>query len=323
MTLAGQIKQQALKAGFDIVGITDASPIEPPQQKRLSEWLKAGFAGRMNYMHINLDKRIDPAKLLPNARSVICAGLNYKPEAKKIEAEGKTQMGKVAGFAQYEDYHFFIKSGLRKLIEFIRSVTKEDFGFKICVDSAPVAERALAARASLGFIGKNHMLINPRFGPQILIGEIITTLKLQSDTPAEENCSGCNKCIKACPTGALRSDGQFDANRCISYLTIEYKGQVPAELAEKIGDRLFGCDECVLACPYAKKAPACSNKKFRWYGDRASLDLEDVINLTGELFEQNFADSTISRSGLDILKRNARICLANSAVKSPDNKSLS
>jgi epoxyqueuosine reductase len=324
MSLAEQIKQKALELGFDLVGITDASPIDAEQVELLADWLKAGFAGQMSYMHRNFQKRIDPAKLLENAQSVICVGLNYtlpkrSPSLRALPSNARQShlqhttdpTGRVANYARYEDYHSFIKQRLRKLTEFIRSVADEDIRFKIFVDSAPLAERALAARAGLGFIGKNHMLINPRVGPQILLGEIITDLKLQTGEPITNNCPDCNKCIDACPTGALRADSQFDANKCISYLTIEYKGQIPAALAKKIGDRLFGCDECVLACPYQQSAPVCRNKQFKFYGDRDRLVLSKVLNLSAEDFEAQFADSVIRRLGLDGLKRNAQICLAN------------
>ena len=174
-----------------------------------------------------------------------------------------------------------------------------------------MAERALAVRAGLGFIGKNHMLINPQLGPQIFLGEIMTTLKLQTDEPITAECSNCNKCVEACPTGALRPDGQFDANKCISYLTVEYKDQIPPGLAEKIGDRLFGCDECVLACPYQQDASVCTNKQFKFCDDRARLDLRRILNLTRQDFDAEFADSPIKRLGLDRLKRNAQICFVN------------
>jgi len=155
------------------------------------------------------------------------------------------------------------------------------------------------------------MLINPALGPQIFLGEIITTIKLSTDNPITDHCSNCDRCISACPTHALTPDGQFDANKCISYLTIEYKGRIPSEMAEKTADRLFGCDECVLACPYQKNAPAYKNKQFILYNDRARLDLSRILNLTQQDFDAEFADSTIRRSGLERLKRNARICLEN------------
>lgn len=310
MSLTEDVRRKAFELDFDLVGVTDASPIDSRQVQLFNTWLACGFAGQMDYMHHNLEKRIHPAKLLESARSVIVVGLNFKPPQQN-RPDTTAPTGRVATYAQYQDYHPFIKTRLRKLAEFASSLAGPGHRFKICVDSAPVAERALATRAGLGFIGKNHMLINPALGPQILLGEIITTVKLQFDQPSTGNCSTCTKCIDACPTGALRADGQFDANKCISYLTIEHKGTILPELAEKISDRLFGCDECVLACPYQQKAPACRNKGFKFYGDRANLDLQRVLDMMQEEFDAEFTDSVISRLGLDQLKRNARICLAN------------
>jgi epoxyqueuosine reductase len=312
MTLTDNIKREALELGFDIVGVTDASPLNAEQTQFLAGWLKAGYAGQMDYMHSNFEKRTNPAKLLENAQSIIVVGLNYKPPVQDLKPPDHTRpAGKVAHYAQYEDYHPFIKTRLRKLSDFIISIAGKDLQFKICVDSAPLAERAFAARAGLGFIGKNRMLINPQLGPQIFLGEIITPLKLQTDGPIAVNCSGCNKCIAACPTGALQADGQFNANKCINYLTIEYKGRIPADLAEKIGGRLFGCDECVLACSYQQNAPPCKNRPFKFYSDRAELTLDEVLSLNDKSFKTRFADSVIKRLGLAGLKRNAQICLAN------------
>jgi epoxyqueuosine reductase len=316
MSLSEDIKQKGLELGFDLVGTTDASPIDAEQVEFLAGWLKAGYAGQMNYMRRNFEKRIKPARLLENAKSVICLGLNYAPRQTEVEKPDVTApAGRIANYAQYEDYHLFMKKQLRKLIDSIRSRVGTDLKFKICVDSAPLAERSLAERAGLGFIGKNHMLINSGLGPQIFLGEIVTEIKLQADEPSAGTCSQCNKCVDACPTGALRNDGQFDANKCISYLTIEHKDQISADLAETMGDRLFGCDECVLACPYQKEAPVCKNKQFRFYDDRAKLNLTEVLNLSSELFEAKFADSVIKRLGLEQLKRNAKICLGNAAER--------
>jgi epoxyqueuosine reductase len=220
-------------------------------------------------------------------------------------------MGTVANYARYEDYHPFIKKQLRKLTDFIASSAGTGFRFRICVDSAPLAERTLAARAGLGFIGKNRMLINPELGPQIFLAEIVTSLKLPTNEPIKTYCSNCNKCLTACPTGALMPDGHFDANKCISYLTIEYKAEFPPDLAKKIGARLFGCDECVLACPHQANAPLCKNKQFKFYTDRAKLNLNEILNMSEDDFETKFADSAFIRLGLDRLKRNAQTCLDN------------
>jgi len=311
MSLAEDIKQQAFQLGFDLVGITDASPLDVPQIELFADWLASGFAGRMDYMTRNLDKRTNPAKLLNNAQSVICLGLDYTPPKILNETETSDSVGIVANYAQFEDYHQFIRKQLHKLVDFINSISEISFDFKICVDSSPLAERALAARAGLGFIGKNHMLINSKLGSQILLGEIITTLKLQTDELIRDECSDCSRCLAACPTGALRADGYFDANKCISYLTIEYKDQIPPSLARKIGNRIFGCDECVLACPYQANAPVCGNEQFKYYKDRVQLKLIQILDMTQDDFGTRFADSAFLRLGLNLLKRNARICLNN------------
>lgn len=314
MALAASIKQKALELGFDLVGITTAEPLDPKQIEKLSAWLSAGSAGQMHYMYKNFEKRTNPAELLPNARSVICTGLNYRPgPAKEARTEQATCTARIANFALYEDYHPFIKNLLRQLVEFISDSAGGDWRFKICVDSVPLAERGLAQRAGLGFIGKNHMLINPQLGSQILLGEIITDLELMPDEPLPEGCVDCEKCIRACPGGAIGSDGSFDAGKCISYLTIEHHGQIPNGLAEKIGSHLFGCDECVLICPYETSfsGRACRNKQFRIFPDRGQIDPAQISDWDSAEFDKYFAGSPVERLGLERLKRNARICLKN------------
>ena len=323
MGSAEEIKQKAFQLGFDLAGITDASPLDNDQFKSLTDWLAFGCAGRMDYMRDNLDKRTNPVKFLKSARSIICLGLNYNPppsdpslrarhnQAKQSQSDDTSPAGTVANYAQYEDYHLFIKQQLRKLTNFIASIAGTGFRFKICVDSAPLAERTLAARAGLGFIGRNRMLINPHLGPQIFLAEIVTSLKLPPDEPIKDACPGCNKCLTACPTGALTPDGRLDANKCISYLTIEYKDQFPPDLAPKIGARLFGCDECVIACPRHADAPVCKNKQFKFYNDRAQLNLNEILNMSEDDFKARFSDSPFTRLGLDRLKRNAQTCLNN------------
>lgn len=310
MSLAEKIKQKALRLGFGIVGITDASPVKPKEIKVLRQWVEKKCPPDMKYMHRNFEKRTNPAALLKNAKSVICLAVNYKPpESKNSGAAQPT--GRIANYALYEDYHNFLKKRLHLLKDYITSIAESVPEFKLCVDSAPVAERSLAQRAGLGFIGKNHMLINPRLGPQLFLAEIITDLSLDIDRPVQKYCQRCNKCIEACPTGALQPDGTFDAEKCISYLTIEHRGSIPSEVQEKIGDRLFGCDECVLACPYARQAPLCSNKEMKLHPHRKWISLKEILELTQHSFQEKFSNSPIRRTGLENLKRNARICLQN------------
>ena len=312
MSLEQEIKDRALELGFDAVGITDAAPIDRADVERLEDWLQSDHAGTMRYMHRNLEKRTDPAALLEGAQSVIVVALNCKrPEQDACAPTPDSPSGTVAQYARYDDYHDFMKPLLHALADFIRARTDETQRFKVCVDSVPLAERALATRAGLGFIGKNHMLIHPTLGPQVLLGELVTTVKLQPDAPTIGTCVTCDRCIRACPTGALQADGRLDAGKCISYLTIEHRGEIAPELATKMGDRVFGCDECVLACPYRHAAPACSNPGFKYYDERATLSLQRIVEMTTESFATEFAGSPINRPGLDGLQRNAHICLKN------------
>ena len=311
MALTERIKQKALQLGFDLVGITDASPLGPQHLGRFKKFTNSGRAAQMSYLKRNLEKRTNPAKLFPPAKSVICTAVNYKPPKTKFKPP-KNPTAKVATYACYQDYHNFIKNKLRLMADFIASLVGPGFKFKICVDSTPLAERALAQRAGLGFIGKNHILINPSLGPQLLLGELITNLQLQTDTPLSTDCRACNKCLDACPTKALQPDGTFDANKCISYLTIEHQGDVPPDLAEKIDDRLFGCDSCLLACPYSESAPLCSDTDFNFHPERANLPLNYILNLTQKIFDSEFPDSPLSHVNLEKLKSIAKICLKNS-----------
>jgi epoxyqueuosine reductase len=307
MSLEQEIREKALELGFDAAGITDASPVGRDHAEHFETWLRCGYAGPMQYMYRNVEKRFDPAQLLDGARSVIVVALNYKPPETACSASASDRAaGRVALYAQYEDYHDFIKPLLRKLADFVQRRTDCRGRFKICVDSAPLAEKALAVRAGLGFIGKNHLLIHPRLGPQILLGELITTVSLAPDESSRGDCGGCDLCLAACPTGALRRDGFLDARQCISCLT-QYGPSAG------IGDWLFGCDECLLACPHQQRAPASANRQLRRYVERARLDLRELIELTPEAFDAKFPDSPIRRIGLDMLKDNARRCLKSDA----------
>jgi len=301
MSLEQDIQHKALQLGFDAVGITDASPIGREHVEHLDAWLRSGYAGPMQYVHRNLEKRIDPSKLLDGAKSVVVVALSY---GLPFAPAGTGLVGRVAQFAQYQDYHGFIKRLLRELVAFILDRAGGSHRFKLCVDSAPLAEKALAVRAGLGFIGKNHLLIHPQLGPQILLGELLTTLELAPDEPTGGSCGDCDLCLKACPTGALRSDGFLDARECISCLT-QY------DPSPKIGGWLFGCDECLLACPHQRRAPPCVNRQFARHPEREQLNLRELIEMTPEEFDAKFVDSPLHKSGLEILQRSAEICLQN------------
>ncbi len=320
MNIESDIKQKALELGFDAVGITTAEPVEQEQIDHYHRWLETGCAAKMAYLHRNLDKRFTPANLLNGAQSVICVALNYRP-AKMELAENPTI--RIAHFAQYEDYHPFIKDQLFQLAEFIQeqikarrdnspenSADEQSVRFKACVDSAPLAERALAQRAGLGFIGKNHMLIHPELGNQILLGELVTTLQLQPDEPMTDiPCGDCGKCIRACPTGALGSDGSFDSRKCISYLTIEAPDEIDGQYHDKINGYVFGCDECILACPHEMNAPPRKNTDFQFHPEWQKLTPGQIQNITEADFKEIFAGSGFLRSGLKKLKQITQIRL--------------
>jgi len=299
-----KIKQRAKSLGFDLVGITSAESVDSAHIKHFKKWLTDGCYGEMAWLKKNIDKRFNPALLLPDAQSIICTALNYKPPASSE---------KIASYALYQDYHDFIKKRLFELADFVKSETDKKLKFKICVDSAPLAERALAARAGLGFIGKNHILTNPQLGSFLLLGELITNLPLKQDGPIQKKdpCKDCTHCIDICPTGALSESLFFNARKCISYLTIEHKGRIPSELKPKINSCIFGCDRCILACPYNAKAPVCHNKDFKFFAERLNLSLERILNFSQRDFDAIFADSPVTRSGLRQLKRNALICSKN------------
>lgn len=305
--MESQIKHKGIELGFDRVGITTAAPLDPATAFYHQRWLDEGCAAGMGYLHRNNDKRFAPTALLEGAQSVICIALNYRPHKGQLPANAPPT---VARYALYDDYHGFIKARLFELAGFIQSLCPDKkLGFKAYVDSAPLAERALAQRAGLGFIGRNHMLISPELGGQILLGELLTTLPLEADAPMEKSpCADCGRCIAACPTGALSTDGDFDARKCLSYLTIEEKADIPDAFAAHLDGCLFGCDKCLLACPFEKNAPSRTNTQWTFHPEWAALSAEEILKWTQADFDAVFKGSCLERLGLERLGRNARLC---------------
>ena len=230
------IRTRALQLGFDLVGFTTAAP--PPHAGEFCDWLAAGYHGEMNYLARRAADRADLIKLLPGVRSVIVVGMNY----------GTTGTAHLARYAAGQtDYHEIMGDRLAKLAEFVGNAIWY-------VDTGPVLERDLAQRAGIGWIGKHTNLISRQFGNWIFLGEVLTTHDIPSDVPASEHCGSCRRCIGACPTGAIVAPYRLDARQCISYLTIELKGSIPVDLRSKIGDRIFGCDDCLEVCPWNRYA---------------------------------------------------------------------
>lgn len=291
-----KIKQKAKDLGFDLVGITSAEPVDAKCVEHFKNFLAAGSNGKMTWLQNNIEKRFSPTLLMPGSKSVICVALNYKP-AKFSNI--------IASYALYQDYHSFIKQKLAALAEFIKKEIDKNLKFKICVDSAPLAEKAIAQRAGLGFIGKNSLLTNPQIGSFLLLGELITNLPLKFDSPLPQKkyCGDCDKCLAACPTGAIAEGLPFNANKCVSYLTIEHKGRISKELKPKV-NYIFGCDVCIKACPYNEKTPICKND-LQQSDRRLNLTSKEVLKWSKGDFDAVFADSAVFRTGLRQLKRNA------------------
>ena len=303
--LAAEIKQRARGLGFDLVGITGASPSRHRQYLR--EWLDSGQAGSMEYLSRRFDERTDPATYFPGARSVICVAMNYHVPLE----QPPPQHGRIARYALGDDYHDIIKQELLELADWLRAAAP-GAATRCGVDTAPIMEKELAARAGIGWVGKHTCVINERIGSWILLGEVITTLELPADDPAIDRCGTCRRCIDACPTQAITAPYQLDARRCISYLTIENPGEIDPALKPQIGEWLFGCDICQEVCPWNARAAVTLNPALQPRFPTGSLDVNDVLSWTDRT---PLWRSAMKRVKLPVLQRNARIVDDN--LKSP------
>ena len=309
--LAALIKQHAKGLGFELVGIADASPARYRQYFR--DWLDSGQAGSMDYLSRRFDERTDPATYLPGARSVVCVAMNYHVP---LEPPPTGPRGRVARYALGDDYHEHIKRKLYELADWFRAAAP-DAQTRCGVDTAPIMEKELAARAGVGWIGKNTCLINEAVGSWLLLGEVITTIDLPIDDPATDRCGTCRRCIDACPTQAITAPYQLDARKCISYLTIEHRGEIDPDLKTQISDWLYGCDICQDVCPWNARAAVTLNPALQPRFTSGSLDVDDVLNWTDRSVLRH---SAMKRVKLPVLQRNARIVYDNIAPTMGNNE---
>jgi len=294
-----QIKNWGRKIGFDLIGITSALPIDNPHTDALNNYLAKGYQGEMQYLSRHLEKRLDVRRLVPGARSVICTALNYYNEAPKQNSTGPC--GKIARYAWGRDYHDVVKEKLHRLADHIRVAVGTPVITRCFVDTAPILEKAYAARAGLGWIGKNTLLLNEKFCSWLVLGEIVTDLELACDEPIPDQCGDCENCLKACPTNALIKPRILDARRCISYLTIESKSAVPAVLQSKMGNWLFGCDDCQNVCPFNQMKSPSNEPDFKPIN--VQLALEKVLSSTPEQLQQRFTGTSLSRMNYEYLQQ--------------------
>jgi epoxyqueuosine reductase len=296
----------ARELGFDSCRI--AACAAPEHASEFQTWLREGAAGEMSYMERGEEKRCDLQKVLPGARSIVVLALNYwQGESATPKALGAAT-GRIARYAWGEDYHEVISRKLDKIDNVLRGFGGTQ---KSYVDTGPILERDHAAQAGIGWQGKSTMLINTRLGTWFFLGEILTTLELPPDAPQRDRCGTCERCIKACPTGAITAPHRLDARRCISYLTIELKGSIPVELRPLVGNRIFGCDDCLDACPWNRFAQASRETAFSARRATTGMLLRDYLKLTDEEFRALLRNSPIKRIKRRGFLRNVCVALGN------------
>lgn len=317
---------KAKSLGFDAVGITSPDlPAAVPQG--LYDFVDAGFHGDMGWMETNIDRRADPKTLWPEVQSIIMVGHNYAPAFNPMEKLAHTEQGVISAYALNLDYHDVMKKRLKQLAHWL--ATTHSCEVKVFVDTAPVMEKALAAQAGLGWQGKHTCMVSREFGSWLFLGCIFTSVEfgvwsLESDdspnstlkTPGSGSCGTCTRCLDICPTQAFIGEGKLDARKCIAYLTIEHKGQIPLEFRKSIGNRIYGCDDCLAVCPWNKFAQSASEMA---YHPRDTLDaplLRDLVVLDDAGFRALFAKSPVKRIGRERFVRNVLIAIGNSGDRS-------
>ncbi|TPK61461.1 MULTISPECIES: tRNA epoxyqueuosine(34) reductase QueG [unclassified Mesorhizobium] len=307
--LRALIDAQARRAGFEAVAVTtpDAIPLAPA---RLAAFVEDGFHGSMGWIAETLQRRSEPSSLWPQVRSIVVLAMNYGPDHDPRDLLARRDRGAISVYAQNRDYHEVMKGRLKEIAGKI--VARAGGDVKVFVDTAPVMEKPLAEAAGLGWQGKHTNLVSRQHGSWLFLGTIFTTAELVPDMPEEDHCGSCRACLDACPTDAFPAPYRLDARRCISYLTIENKEPIPHELREAIGNRIYGCDDCLAACPWNKFAKVASEAKLAARDDLREPALADLLRLDDTAFRAFFSGSPVKRIGRNRFVRNVLIAAGNS-----------
>ena len=304
-----ELQERALRLGFDLCRISPATP--PDHGQQLTQWLAQGWHGQMEYLARNAFKRIDPQQVLPAAQSIVVLAANYHYTSSAPTASAPLFAGQVACYARFRDYHDVLAEQLKALVQHLDQAGGPQSRSLWYVDTGPLLERSLAQRAGVGFVGKHTNLISRQLGNWFFLGEIITTIPLEPDAPEHNRCGSCNRCLNACPTGAITAPFQLDARRCISYLTIELKGSIPVELRRAIGNRVYGCDDCLAACPWNRFARESRLMRIHRRPDLDAADLLELLSLDETGFKNRFAGTPMLRVKRHGLLRNVCVVLGN------------
>jgi epoxyqueuosine reductase len=304
-----EIRDEARRLGFDAVGFAPA--MAPPEQRAaLAAYVGRGWQGDMDWLTEHIDRRADPARLWPDARTLIALGLRYTPDGDPLAVLAQRDRAAISVYAQGRDYHAVVKSRLKALGQWMWHRWGAEL--KVFVDTAPLMEKPAAARAGIGWQGKHTNLVSRQHGSWLFLGEILSALALPPDEAERDHCGTCQACLDVCPTNAFPAPGRLDARRCISYLTIEHEGPIPRDLRAAIGNRVYGCDDCLAVCPWNKFAQAAREAALAPRPGLAAPPLAELAALDDAAFRARFAGTAIKRTGRDRFVRNVAIALGNS-----------
>jgi len=312
MDIKENITAKAVESGFDVVHFTAPDAI-PQAATRLKEFVAAGRHGDMEWMQTTLTRRSSPQNLWPDVRSIIVLGMNYGPESNPLDCLKVKENGVISVYARGGDYHDLVKKRLKNIARWVHS--QHNAQVKVFVDTAPVMEKPLAQAAGVGWMGKHTNLVSQSHGSWLFLGSVFTTLEIEPDDAEIDHCGSCTACLDICPTKAFPQPYQMDARRCISYLTIEYKGHIPVEFRKPMGNRIYGCDDCLAICPWNKFAKMAAEVKLKARSEFMAPSLAKLMELDDTAFRALFSGSPIKRTGRDSFIRNVLIAVGNSGSK--------